>query len=56
LEAEVIGVISERTGEALPRAGGAPLVAGNRARFLKDATGNSSGRQKSSSESITLNR
>jgi cardiolipin synthase len=40
LEAEVIGVTGGRTSEALTRAGGAPLVAGNRVCLLKDATEN----------------
>ena len=36
----MIGVIGKITSEALTRAGGAPLIAGNRVRLLKDATGN----------------
>ncbi len=36
----MIGVIGKVTSEALTRAGGAPLIAGNRVRLLKDATEN----------------
>ena len=36
----MIGVIGKITSEALTRAGGAPLIAGNRVRLLKDATEN----------------